>query len=333
MICNKCNFNSALYLSVCPECDVALIPFELKKYLKFNDVLEKIEENNLLNEIMRIEFVHKIFKDNSNKVETFDTFKFIVTYIKFYHANYLCDILSLYFQNFKKLLKIDYLYYLRPYLVKVALPTIANRIDSFKRLREKYSKINDIFERFTTEESYFFIRTILKHFSIKAIFNKETQSEHIFIYNIILDALTELFNELKGQDSKNGDIDEALIVKLKAFLYEFSINTDENYKLYPRQFQELVNSKEFPNVLLDFDLDFVFLPKHDKYALVKKAFSPNTAKIEKMNEEMEGISLKDLANAFKITLIEAEIIVQVLLRRRLGVRTSSYLRGERFFII
>ena len=40
----------------------------MKKYLKFNDVLEKIEENDLLNEIMRAEFVHKIFKDNFNAI-------------------------------------------------------------------------------------------------------------------------------------------------------------------------------------------------------------------------------------------------------------------------
>ena len=333
MICNKCGYTSSIYMTACPECNIVMIPFEVKKFLKFNEVIEKIEKDEILKRVIEEEIIEKIFKDNYNKIEAFDSFRFIVTYIKFYNANFLREISSLYFQNFKKLLTINYLYILHPFLLEVALPTSAERIDKYTQLKEKYDKINDIFEIFVTEEAYFFIRTILKHISIKALFNKDTPSEKNFIYNIILDALNELFNKLGSQDTVVIDIDQELIVKFKDYLHSFSINDKYTYRLFPGIYRGLINSKKFPNILLDFDLDFIFLPKHDKYALVKKTFSPDAKKIERMTEKMDGVTLKDIATEFSVNLFEAEIITQVLLKRRMGVKTFSYLRGDRFFII
>ena len=333
MICNKCNYTSSIYVTSCPKCEVVMIPFELKKFLKFNEVLKEIEKKEILKEVLDQEIIQKIFKDNSDKIEAYDSFRFIITYIKFYNANFLYEISSLYFKNFKKLLTINYLYLLDPFLLEVALPTSVERIGKYKQLREKYSRINDVFEKFTTEEVYFFIRTILKHISIKSLFNKNTPSERIFVYNIILDALNELFSKLESQTAFIREVDQEISIKFKDYLHSFSMDSEQTYRLFPGMYRGLINTKEFPIILLDFDLDFIFLPKHDKYALVKKKFSPDVMKIERLNEKIDGITLKDIAALFNVPLVEAEIIIQVLLKRRLGIKTYSYLRGDRFFIV
>ena len=333
MICNKCNYTSSIYMTSCPECDVVLIPFELKKFLKFNEVLKKIEDKEILKEVLDEEVIQKIFKDNYDKIEAYDSFRFIITYIKFYNANFLYEISSLYFKNFKKLLTINYLYLLHPFLLEVALPTSVERIEKYKQLRENYSKINDVFEKFTTEEVYFFIRTILKHISIKTLLNKNSPSERIFVYNIILDALNELFSEMESQTSLLSEVEQEISIKFKDYLHNFSVDDELTYRLFPAMYRGLINTKEFPKILLDFGLDFIFLPKHDKYVLVKKKFSPDVTKIERLNEKIDGITLKDIAALFSVPLVEAEIIIQVLLKRRLGIKTYSYLRGDRFFIV
>jgi hypothetical protein len=320
-------------MTSCPECQAVLIPFELKKFLKFNEVLKKIENNKILKQVLEEEIIQKAFKDNYDKIEAYDSFRFIITYIKFYNANFLYEISSLYFKNFKKLLAIKYLYILHPFFLEVVLPTSVERTDKYKQLREKYTKINDVFEKFTTDEVYFFIRTILKHISIKALFNKNTSSEKIFVYNIILDALNELYTKLESHSPLISDVEQSILIKFKDYLHGFSMDSDQTYRLFPAMYRGLIRTKEFPNTLLDFNLDFIFLPKHDKYALVKKKFSPDVKQIEQLNEEIDGITLKDIEALFSVPLVEAEIIIQVLLKRRLGIKTYSYLRGDRFFII
>ena len=82
----------------------------------------------------------------------------------------------------------------------------------------------------------------------------------------------------------------------------------------------------------EFDLDLVYLPKRDSHAVVKKSYSPDTQKLTSLNDKLGGLSYGEIANELKITELEAEILVQLLLKRNVMTKTVSYLYGEKYYI-
>jgi hypothetical protein len=142
----------------------------------------------------------------------------------------------------------------------------------------------------------------------------------------------ELFQEVEiivKNDLSNGEIKKG--IDFKILCHKFRDIDKENFQFLTYNPYLTIDEDIVQSILKETQLELLYLPNHGQYCVIKNEYTPPLEKINMIIEKEGGITINRLIEAIKCNSKEAEVIVQSLLRRRMGVLTYSYLKGERFF--
>ncbi|MHA1715189.1 MAG: hypothetical protein ACTSXP_06070 [Promethearchaeota archaeon] len=304
---------------------------ELYKYLEFKNIDKTIEEKNLFNQAFENDIVKGVYGPNMKRVEDLSTYRFFQLYFNYYMLDFFGQIYLQFYQTLKKMLEFDFLYQFHPIIAK-ELPTILEYIEICRNGKNKFSKINVNLDYYNTEEVHFFIKSMFKHFSELSLHSGRSDPDQLLCDYLILGAIGELHDRLMEISYANPLLSNERLKRAGEYVEQFTIDGERNYQILPKHFSSLIHAQIFKQAIGAHDVDCLFLPNHDRYALVKRDYTPNLTLIDQLTKKEGGVSIAKLAKKLDISTLTSELMIQVLVRRKMVRKTYSYLHGEKFFL-
>jgi len=181
------------------------------------------------------------------------------------------------------------------------------------------------------EKPFFFLSRILGRY-IQKVTNRENMSDEEKIVNyLVVHAINELIRRLKAKLLQFDGNFKKGIREFTEWLFEFSLKEDE-YCVIPQIFLKYLESEEIQSTLYKLELELYYLPTKNTHLVVKQSFDPDLKPLEKLTKKRGGLSVFSIEEELKLSYIEAALLIQVLLRRKLGISTYSYLKGRKFYL-
>ena len=323
VICENCGYTSPVFLRDCPQCHSSLTPLELKRYFDLRETVDRMEKEGMLTPTILLEMADE-------KVRDTETIDFILIYFKRYYLDFLYNVFVQYYHNFRSMLRADFLYEFVP-LVQTELDYLSKRIDEFKKEKESLPQSFNLIENYKYLDLYEQARRLLKRHSSSMIRDSEISEQKYILNFLIHNALNDLIKKVKTELNwdKTEDLDS--ILEFRNFLYQLQTSEEIYYKKVPKVYLELTNYNNFFKILQEYDVELLYLPREGNYVIVEKQFTPEMQKIAELCKE-GGIGFKDVIQEFKIPPIQAELILQLLLKKRMMVHTYSFLYGDQFYL-
>ncbi|MBD3211534.1 MAG: hypothetical protein GF311_02915, partial [Candidatus Lokiarchaeota archaeon] len=327
MLCDECDFASQLFLITCPSCGSYLKPAILDIFLHFKSLYLNLLETELLEDQLSADF----FSDLTEWIDRED-FKrmteFITTYYSHYYSEYLYQLFMYYAERFKGLLRKDYLYRFHR-TIREELDFTLKNLHVYGKKRKQDSSFLDTSGFYNNEMVYILLSRVLKKYSEIILSTPKISEEEKVATYIVLSMINDLIKKLRNKlitiSSNTGEE----LTEFKEWVIDFSFHR-EQYSEVPPVFVKYLESKEIYSILYRFQLELYYLPSHNKHLIVKSSYEPDLKEIEQLNIEKGGLSWYLLKKELGLSSIEAQLIIQVLLRRKLGITTFSYLQGEKF---
>ncbi|MHA1253029.1 MAG: hypothetical protein ACTSRP_23785 [Candidatus Helarchaeota archaeon] len=328
MACIKCGYKSPIYLSNCPECGFSLKPQIYLKYLKFKDFIDKINVKNAV----KPEYFKNYLEENgfleSDLLDEIELNFILINYSIFIAEKFYGALLE-YYYNFKEILGANFLYNLRKEIV-IELKFISKLLKFFSGIKEKPTiKLNKL-QRFNILN---YIRDILSKIALSNMNIKNSKDNEnweklddiifIFLNQMILKLSNNLFDKKDNFE---------LIFAFQEFIGNFSKSKNDFIKV-PKNFVNLLKYEPYIKILNRYKIEIVYLPENNVLVFIKEDYAPDLDIIENLTEKKGGLTLVDLGKAFKGGILEAELAVQYLYKRKLTVKTRCYLRGTRYFLL
>ena len=330
MTCQECKFTSPLYLYKCPNCHAILMPLELFKYLEFKNLMEELGGLDQLEHEFTEILKHEIFRPNANQIQEFSNFWFYITYFKYYLNEFFVKIYSTFYYALKKMSELNFLHLFHP-LMRKEIPEVLKILDDSKKELNQLRKVTSNLKYYYTDEVFYLLKFMVAHFSERS-FQQNKSSEGIMLLNyLVLGAMTELHEKLMELNFARSTGNEGL-EKIKEEIVRFMFQADSHFLFLPNHRVELIHSPEFRQLISTRDLDCLFLPHHDQYALVKRGYTPDISVIEGLIKEAGGLSIQKVAEKFGVSSLISELFIQILVRRKMVIKTYSYLHGEKFYL-
>ena len=321
MICTNCGHYSSIFYSSCDRCFSKLIPLEFYNYFKFKKIYEEIINYSLISEEIILKYLKNI------NIGTEADKKYLINYFKYFSYNFLYRTNLRYFHNLKQILKLDYIYGYDN-IKNNEINNISDNIIYLINEKEAYSQTFDKYYDF--KDIFYYATHILNLFSQDIIIKSEFSEIELLINKLVLDSINEIIKKVKIYIQKNEKFKN--IIKFRRVLQEFNLNEKKFYKTNIAKF---LDSKQYDNIIRiinEYEMDLLYLPIADTYVIVKNTYTPNVKHIIRLNEEKGGINFDDLITQLKTNALEAEIIIQILSRRKLLVKTHSYRQGDQYYI-
>ena len=300
------------------------MPLELNAYFNFRQILDNLEEQGKLTPSVILDLADQDLKDN-------EMIQFIKFFFKDYYLNFFRKALTQYHINFRSMLRAEFLYEFSN-LIQSELKDLSKRIEFYKKQRDKLPSAYALIDNYMFLDLYDHAKRLLKNHSRNMIRNLNLSNGESVINLLVYNALNALIKKVKSELKWDHKEDLESILEFRNFLHEIKIKDNLDYREVPRIYLELTNYENFFKILQEYNVDFLFLPRHDIYVVVKKKYDPNLAEISKMCEK-GGVGYKDIADRFGVSTLEAELILQLLIRRKMMAHTYSYLRGDEFFLL
>ncbi|MHA1716506.1 MAG: hypothetical protein ACTSXP_12765 [Promethearchaeota archaeon] len=329
MKCANCNAQTTLFLTSCPECKARMIPLEIVKYQEFKQVIEAILEEGFLQEFLSDEAWKHVITSHHDKIEDYSTFSFTHHYLKYYILDFSCDLLSRYLDNFRRMLALDFLHKYHDYLQR-EIYSLRDQIGSLDQVMKKSRAIRKNLAYYATSDSLYIFKKLYQYWSELSLEIRNDDPVKTLASYLMIGALSEILSELNKLGLRESS-DQAH-EKYREFILEFILDKGDKHALIPSYFHMFIDKPEMLGKLVQHEIDLLFLPKHDRYVLVKHSFNLGLDAIERLVQEKGGINIKDVALKLNVTPLTAEVILQVLLRKKMVVKTSSYLHGDRFYL-
>jgi hypothetical protein len=302
MICQECTFTSPLYLHKCHNCHAILMPLELFKYLEFKNLMKELGGFDQV----EVEFTeilkHEIFRPNVSQVQELSNFWFYISYFKHYLHEFFTKVYSTFYCTLKKMLELNFLHQFHP-LLRKEIPEIVKILDHSKKQLDHLRKVTSNLKYYYTDEVFYLLKFMTAHFSERSFQESGDSKKSMLLNYLALGAMTELHEKLRELNCA-------------------SFIGDEGLK----------NLKEEMQFIFQVDDHFLFLPHHDKYALAKRGYTPDITIIESLIKEVGGLSIQKVAEKFGVSSLTSELFIQILVRRKMVIKTYSYLHGEKFYL-
>jgi hypothetical protein len=330
MTCQECKFTSPLYLHKCPNCHAILMPLELLKYLEFKNLMKESGGFDQL----ELEFTellkHEIFRPNVSQVQELSNFWFYISYFKHCLHEFFAKVYSSFYSTLKTMLELNFLHLFHA-LLRKEIPEILAILDRSKKQLDRLRKVTSNIKYYYTDEVFYLLKFMIAYFSERSFHNNEDSEGHVLLNYVALGAMTELHEKLLELNSTRSTGEEGL-EKLKEEVMHFVFQADDHFLFLPNHSVEMIHSSDFKQLVVARDLDCLFLPHHDKYALVKRGYTPDMSIIESLIKEAGGLSIEKVAEKFGVSTLTSELFIQILVRRKMVIKTYSYLHGEKFYL-
>ncbi len=324
MICPNCHDYSSVFFSKCKKCFKKLIPLEFYTFFSFKKLYQKLKEDPTLSISIFDGYLDLI------SLQIGDSKEIILNSFQYFYLNYFYEMFLNYFKNIKDILKLDYVYGY-DYIKNVELDFLSKKVLHYSSEKERLEKILDKSDP-DLKDILFGAMNILHLFSKDVLSQSDITEERKLINKLIFDFLNEIIEKIKPKFKSYGEEGFENIIKFKKILNGFILNEEEYYITNISKFLDTIQHIDVIRILNELNLDLIFLPKSDVYVIIKRTFTPEVDKLLHMGEEMGVVSLKILAEKLKISLLESEIILQVLLKRKIAISRYSILTGELFYI-
>lgn len=333
MVCSQCQSITPIFFIKCIECKSQMIPLELHEYYAFKPMIEKIIAKNLkIEELSDLTQAFANEYDNNKELKKF--ILLIQGYLHHFCIDRITSILGIYLKNLRTLLKFMYLYEFRKEIY-TELNSIKSLIAKFKQDVQYFSPFGNFKEKDKNFPLiYIRVKGFMKFLSLKIVntSNENNLNAIRAIHSLLFQGTCSLVQDLEkhiGVDGITEEGKESLDFKIVCLELRDSIQKEFIFLSFNPFLK--VDDDVIHSILRNSQLELLFLPNHGQYCIIKKEYTPNLKKITSLIKEEGSLTLETLARAFKISVRKAEVIIQYLIRRKMGILTYSYLKGERFF--